>query len=155
MRLFIFWSILITELISKLSPQSCQPMKLSGKPGINAADISHACLKINGIGYYLVLIKYSGDLSCYEALRVLLMDRIKEEALKGRWKQKKIPNLVHLSISEYTGTKIFKDNERAKALGVHPSVWLRIWKDKYKRLFEIMGAYEESALYSIGRQLKK
>jgi len=147
------WSILVTELISKLSPQSCQPMRLSGIPGVNAADLSHACASINGIGYHLVLIKYSDDQSGYEKLRDLLIDRIKEEAQKGKWKRRRLPCLVHLSISEYTGTRIFNDRSRAKAIGVHPSVWSRIWKDKYKRLFEIMNAYEESALHSIKNKL--
>lgn len=144
----------MTDLISKLSPQSCQPMKLSGKPGINSSDISHACRDVNGIGYYLVLIKYSGDLSCYSLLRTLLFDRMSEETQRDRWKKRRIPQLIHLSVSEYTGTKQLRDCERAKAIGVHPSVWLRVWKKKYERLMEVMQAYEESALYSIGKQLK-
>ena len=154
MRLFISGVALLTDLISKLSPQSCQPMKLSGKPGINASDISHACRAVDGIGYYLVLIKYSGDFSCYDLLRTSLFDRISEEAQRGHWKKRRIPQLIRLSVSEYTGTKQFRDCERAEAIGVHPSVWLRIWKKKYERLMEVMQAYEECEIYSIGKQLR-
>jgi len=144
----------MTKIISRLSPQSCQPIRLGGKPGISAADLSHACLSINGIGYHLVLIKYSSDLSGHDELISLLTDRIADEAQKNKWKKSRIPSLVHLSISEYTGVVTLKDKDRAKAIGVHPSVWLRIWKKKYNRLLEIMNSYEESALHSINSRLR-
>lgn len=140
-------------MISKLSPQSNQLLRLGGRPGISAADVSHACMHLDGIGYYLILSKYSSDLSGYEDLNLLLIDRIADEAKKEGWKKSRIPCLVHLSISEYTGAQKLKDKDRARILGVHPSVWLRVWKDKYKRLFEIMESYENEALRSVRGRL--
>lgn len=140
-------------MISKLSPQSHQLLRLGGRPGISAADVSHACMRLDGIGYYLILTKYSSDLSGYEDLNLLLINRIADEAKKEGWKKSRIPCLVHLSVSEYTGAQKLKDKDRARILGVHPSVWLRVWKDKYKRLFEIMESYENEALRSVRGRL--
>lgn len=144
----------MSEIIGKLSPQSCQPIRLAGAPGINAADISHALSTSGRIGYILIGMKYMDDLSGFSELEDLLLARIEDEAQKDHWKRSRLPCLVNLSITEYIGHKIWKDSERARILAVHASVWSRVWRYKYLRLIEILEAYEQSTLHLVRNRLK-
>lgn len=143
-----------TEIVSKLSPQSCNLLNVSGGRGLTAADVAHACTMTHDIGFYIICIKYSDDKSGYSKLIDMMTWRIHREATRENWKRSRIPGLIKLAIAEYTGTKVLKNKQRAKLLQIDQTVWSRVWRKKYERILTILESYEYSALYLINNRLK-
>lgn len=143
----------MSEFIGKLCPQSCQPIRLGGEPMLSAADIAHACTNLNDMGYLIISIKHGGDNSGFAALQDKLSKRIKDEAERYSWKKSRLPCLVKLAVKEYCGCESYIDQDRADAIGISRPTWSRIWKTKYKRLLEILEAYEQGAIHTIRNKL--
>jgi len=144
----------MSEFIAKLSPQSCNPVRLGGVPELTSVDVAHACSMTNRIGYLIICIKYGGDNSGFAALQSLLSDRVMDEAIQDRWKRSRLPGLIKLAVIEYCSVEALNDCERAKYLKIRPSTYYRIWKSKYKRLIVILEAYELSAIHLVKNRLK-
>ncbi len=143
----------MSDPIGKLLPQSARLVRIGGEHGLTGADISHACSMASRIGYLIVQAKYGDDKTVVKELSQLFYTRIIDEAEKERWKRKKLASLVNLAVLEFLNIP-YTDKKRAELLKMHPSTFLRVWKKRYYRLFEILSSYEQSTLYLIKKRLK-
>lgn len=153
MRL-IFLKPKMTEVIGKLLPQSCRPIRLGGEAGITAADISHACTQSSRLGYLIVQARYGDDQSGYYEAVDLIHVRLKEEIIEYSWNRAITTKLIKSSVYEYFNCELWTDKKRAELIGVHPSTFSRVWLRRFKRIFEILDAYEQSTLYLVKNRLK-
>jgi len=174
--------ISMTEVLTRLAPKSAQMIRMPGESDLTVADIAAACAGANQTGLNILLAKVVGDRSAHKPLFYAIYRQITEIAIKEKWKfrrgEERIRSLVNLALYEYVGeprcpackgtrytqqTKCrtcggsgymrLDDKQRAIALGIHPSVWLRVWKDRYARVFQVLSYHESDAVVSLYRRL--
>ncbi len=172
----------MTEILTRLAPKSAQMIRIPGEATLTVSDIAAACAGANETGLNILLAKVVGDRSVQKPLFYAIYRQVAEIAIKEKWKYRrgseKIRSLVNLALYEYVGeprcpscrgTRYiqhnkcqtckgsgylrFDDKQRAAAIGVHASVWLRVWRDRYARIFQVLGYHESDAVHSLYKRL--
>ncbi len=170
------------EILTRLSMKSAQLIRTGGLAQLSVSDIAAACAGANRTGLGILLAKVVGDRSAQAPLFYEIYQQVIAHAVKKNWQSEKgkerFRSLVNLAIFEHVGeprcpackgTRYtehskchtcdgsgylrFNDKQRAAAIGVHPSVWLRRWKERYAYVCQTLNYHESDAIYSIYKRL--
>lgn len=170
------------EILIQLAAKTSKLIRSPGKPEYTPADIAAAMAGSNETGLDILLSKVVGDRTAQHRLFYTIYQQVVGIAVKENWKfrkgEERIRSLVNLAIFEYVceprcpacrGTKYVKnepcrtcnhtgylklnDKQRAEALGIHPSVWLRTWKARYARVFQVLNCHESDAIRNLYKRL--
>ncbi len=172
----------MTEILARLNPRSVAMIRIPGTSRLSVSDIAAACAGANQTGLNILLSKVVNDRTAHDKLFYEIYGQVTDIAVKEKWKFRRgcerIRSLVNLALYEYVGeprcpsckwtrytdqTKCctcggsgymkLNDKQRASALGINPSVWLRTWKERYARVFQVLNCHESDAVSSLYERL--
>lgn len=169
------------ELMVRLNPKPAPLVRLGGRSELTTQDIAAACSGADPVGLKILISRITGDseISIHTTVLSLVKALSKENKWKCRDRDNRLESLANLVVLEYIleprcplchGTKYYQnkpcdvckatgfirwnDQERASAIGVNPSVWLRTWKERYALVMQRLNEHETDAYRSIRDRLR-